>query len=75
MKQTSWKSAFYLHIFSLKYGCCHVTLSAAISLQANFEVHAGTITPTLVQVACKCEQVNRCVECQEEVIFKIVWKD
>lgn len=75
MKRTSWKSAFYLHIFSLKYGCCHATLSAVFSLQANFEAHAGTITPTLVQVAWKCEQVNRCIACQEQVIFKMVWKN
>lgn len=75
LKKGSWKSEFYLHIFSLKYGCCPVHSLLPFHCKLILKLMLAQLRLRLVQVAWKCEQVNRCVACQEPVIFKMVWKD
>lgn len=75
LKKSSWKSAIYLHIFSIKYGCCPVHSLLPFYCKLILKLMLAQLHLCLVQVAWKCEQVNKCVACQEQVIFKIVRKD
>lgn len=69
LKKGSWKSAFYLHIFSLKYGCCPVHSLLLFYCKLILKLMLVQLRLRLVQVAWKCERVNRCVDVRNRLFL------